>query len=172
LKLWVAVLEQGGRRLSEATELRPQSQEAPGLASDFGGLSAVISLWGGSWMAAGLSARGLGNVEAHDWSNDFTFVVGHRRAQCRSAVAQFLSPQVAALYSIDATISELRLEVEDGDLAFDSLLEAAGGSTIAQLIQLSDKHLRRFDGIQSVKVTSGSFEKETIGGQPTPGSMS
>jgi hypothetical protein len=57
--------------------------------------------------------------------------VGDRRYRCSSPVAQFLSPRVSKLHSIDATISELRLEVEDRDELFGSVLEAAKGDSIA-----------------------------------------
>jgi hypothetical protein len=45
-------------------------------------------------------------------------------------VAQLLSLRVSKLQSIDATISELKLEVEDPDELFGSGLESAGNSSI------------------------------------------
>jgi hypothetical protein len=78
----------------------------------------------------GLSARGLTNVAVRDWPDDFTFIIGDHRYRCPSSVAQFLSPRVSKLHLIDATISELRLEVEDRDELFGSVLEAAGGGGI------------------------------------------
>jgi hypothetical protein len=63
-------------------------------------------------------------------------------------VAQFLSPRVSRLHCIDATISELTLDVEDRDNLFGSVLEAAGGGGIA----VDSAHRRTFalrSGIQS-----------------------
>jgi hypothetical protein len=68
LGLRIAVRERDHRRLLEATELSPQSQEAPGLLSDFGELTAILCLQGGPGVAGGLSARGLANGAIHDWS--------------------------------------------------------------------------------------------------------
>jgi hypothetical protein len=89
-----------------------------------------MGLRGGSRVTGRLSARGLANVEVGDWSDDFTFIIGDHRYRCGSSVAQFLSPRVAKLHLIDATISELRLEGEDPDRLFGSVLEAAGGCSI------------------------------------------
>jgi hypothetical protein len=96
-----------------------------------GELFAVVGLRGGSRVTGGLSARGLANGPVGDWSDHFTFIVGDRHYRCPSSVAQFLSPRVSKLHSIDATISELRLEVEDRDKLFGLVLEAAKGNSIA-----------------------------------------
>jgi hypothetical protein len=74
-----------------------------------------------------------------------------RRYRCRSSIAQFLSPQVSKLRWIEATISELRLEVEDGhepSVQCWKLPEAAA----LRLIQPTGEYLRGFAllcGIQS-----------------------
>jgi hypothetical protein len=94
-----------------------------------GELFAVVGLRGGSRVTGGLSARGRANAPVGDWSDHFTFIVGDRHYRCPSSVAQFLSPRVSKLHSIDATISELRLE--DRDKLFGSVLEAAKGDSIA-----------------------------------------
>jgi hypothetical protein len=122
---------QNNRRLSKAKELRRQNQESPCLSNDLGELIAVVGLQGGSGVTGGLSARGPANVAVRDSSDDFTFIIGNHRYRCRSSVAQFLSPRVSELRLIDATISELRLEVEDRDDLFGSVLEAARGDMIA-----------------------------------------
>jgi hypothetical protein len=82
-------------------------------------------------VTGGLSGRGLANVAVGDWSDDFTFIIGDRCCESPSSVAQFLSPRVSKLQSIDAAISEPRFEVEDRDDLFGSLLKAAGGGGIA-----------------------------------------
>ena len=73
---------------------------------------------------------GLANVAVRDWSADFTFIVRDHRYRCRSSVAHFLSPQASKLHWIDATISGLKLEIEDEDELFGSVLESAGGDSI------------------------------------------
>jgi hypothetical protein len=143
LTLRVEVLEQDVWRLSQANVLRSQSQEVPRLSNHFSELIAVIGLRGGSRMICSLSGRGLANVAVRDWSHNFTFIIGDHRYWCRSFLAQFLSPQVSKLHSIDGTIDELRLEIEDGDELFGSVLEAAGSGNIA----VEMVHRRIFMGI-------------------------
>jgi hypothetical protein len=140
LKLPVEVLERDLGQLSEAREVHPQSQEAGSLSNDLSELMAVLRLRGGLRVTVGLSARGLANVAVRDWSDEFTFIIGDHRCRCPSSVAQFLSPRVSELQSIDATISELRLEVEDRDGLFGSVLEAAAGDRIA----VDSAHRRTF----------------------------
>jgi hypothetical protein len=112
-------------------------------SGDLSELIAVVSLRRGSRVPGGLSSRGLANVAVRDWSDDFTSIIGDRRYQCRSSVAQFLSPLVSKLHTIDAAISELRLEIEDPDGLFGSVLEAAGGGSIA----VDSAHRRTFEAI-------------------------
>jgi hypothetical protein len=100
-------------------------------------------LRGGSKVTGGLLSRGLANVAVRDWSDDFTFIIGDRRYQCRSSVAQFLSPLVSKLHSIDATISELRLGIEDPERLFGSVLETGKGNSIA----VDSTHRQTFAGI-------------------------
>jgi serine/threonine protein kinase len=103
----------------------PEGIIPPGLSSHLGELIAVLGLRGGSSVIGGLSVRGLANVALRAWSDDFTFIIGNHHHRCQSSIAQFLSPRVSKLQSIDATISELRLEVADGEELFGSVLEAA-----------------------------------------------
>jgi hypothetical protein len=114
-----------------------------GLSSHLGELIAVVGLRGGSRATGRLSVRGLANVAVRDSSDDFTFIIGDRRYRCQSSVTQFLSPRVSKLQSIDATISELRLEVEDRDELFSSVLEAARGGSIT----VDPAHRRTFAAI-------------------------
>jgi hypothetical protein len=104
---------------------------ASGLSGHLRELIAVVGLRGGSMVTGGLPSRGLANVAFRGWSDDFTFIIGDHRYRCPSSVAQFLSPRVSELNSIDATISELRLEVDDRDELFGSVLQAAKGNSIA-----------------------------------------
>jgi hypothetical protein len=121
----------------------PDGVIAPGLPGHLSELIAVVGLRGGSRVTGGLSARGLANVPVGDWSDDFTFIVGDHGYRCPSSVAQFLSPRVSKLHSIDVTISELRLEVEDRGGLFSSVLETAGGGSIA----VDSTHRRTFEAI-------------------------
>jgi hypothetical protein len=99
---------------------------------------AVVGLRGGSSVTGGLA-----NVAVRDWSANFTFVIGDHRYWRPSSFVQFLSPGISKLQLIDATILEPRLEIEDGDELFDSVLEAAGGGGIA----VDSVHRRIFEGI-------------------------
>jgi hypothetical protein len=130
LTLRVEVLEQDVWRLSQANVLRSQSQEVARLSNNFSELIAVVGLRGGLRAIYILSWRGMANVAVRVWSHDFMFIIGDHSYRRRSFLAQFLSPQVSKLHSIDATIDELRLEVEDGDELFGSVLEAAGSGNI------------------------------------------
>jgi hypothetical protein len=85
------------------------------------------------------SVQRLANVAVRDWSDDCTFIMGDHYHRCLSSVVQFLSPRVVKLHSSDATVNEQRLDVEDGDELFDSVLEAAR----MQLIRLTRKQLQR-----------------------------
>jgi hypothetical protein len=97
--------------------------DVPGVSVHLGELIAVVGLRGGSRVTGGLSAPGRANVAVHDRSDDFPFLIGDHRCLCPSSVARFLSPRVSKLHWIDATISELRLEAEDGDELLGSVLE-------------------------------------------------
>jgi hypothetical protein len=52
------------------------------------------------------------------------FIVGHRHYQCPPSLTKFLSPWVTRLHSVDDTIDEIKIDVEDPDELFDAVLEA------------------------------------------------
>jgi hypothetical protein len=79
----------------------------------------------------------VGDRAGARWIIGIPFIIGDHRYS--SSVARFVSPRVSKLHWIDATISELRLEVEDGNQLFVSLLEAARAASL-QLIQLTGDH--------------------------------
>jgi hypothetical protein len=129
-------VKKGNLRFSDGSQTDkmfdiPDGIIAPALSSRLGELIAVVGLRGGSNVTGGLSAPGLASIAVRDWSDDFTFILGDHHYRCPSSVAQFLSPLVSKLHLIDATISELRLEVKDRDNFFGSVLEAARGGRIA-----------------------------------------
>jgi hypothetical protein len=154
LKLWAEMHDQDNGGLSKVKELRPQGQKGPLLSSDLGGLIAVVGLRGGSRVTGALSAWGLVNVAVRDWSDNFAFRVGDHRYRCRSSAAQFLSPRVSRLQSSDATIDELRREVEDRDYLFGSVLEVTGGGGIAVDLALQ----RTFAGMCSALWNSELYQ--------------
>jgi hypothetical protein len=116
---------------------------APGLSIHLGGMIAVVGLRGGSRVTGQLSARGLVNVAITDSDDDFTFTVSGRCYQSPSSLAQFLSPRVAHLQSIDSTIDALRIDAEDSDGIFGSVLEGARGGGIT----IDSGHWLTFGGI-------------------------
>jgi hypothetical protein len=65
-----------------------------------------------------------------------------------------MPPRVASLRWIDATILDLRLEVDDGDDLFGSVLEAAGGGSIA----VDSAHRPTFVGICGALWNSELYE--------------
>jgi len=75
-----------------------------------------------------LSSRGLGNISRRD--NDFAFVVGSRRYECPSFVAEFLSPLVSRIHAVDDCANELRLNVDDPDDFFQEFLLLGRGKSI------------------------------------------
>jgi hypothetical protein len=75
-----------------------------------------------------LSAKGLQNVCQKD--NNFTFSVGSRRSSCRSFVAEFLSPRVHDLRSIDDTFDKYEIETEEPEEYFEGFLSLGSGNTI------------------------------------------
>jgi hypothetical protein len=132
----------------------PDGIIAPHLSGDISELIAIVSLRGGSRVMGGLSVRGRANVPVGDWSDDFTFIVGDRHYRSLSSVTQFLSLPVSKYHSIDATISELRLEAEDRDKLLGWVLEAAKRSSIA----VDSAHRRTFAGICAALRNSELYE--------------
>jgi hypothetical protein len=75
-----------------------------------------------------LSAKGLHNICQKD--KGFTFIVGPRRYDCPLFVAEFLSPRIHDLRSVDNTFDEYEIEIEDPDGHFEGFLSLGSGSTI------------------------------------------
>jgi hypothetical protein len=85
-----------------------------------------------------LSANGLQRLETIDHAKDFTFIVGGRRYLCPSFVAEFVSPRVSSLRSVDITIDELSLETQDPDHQFGLVLSIGFGREVV----LSEREIR------------------------------
>jgi hypothetical protein len=90
----------------------------------------VIRLLAGSRVTVRLSARGLTNVAVLDCSDELMFIIGDHRYRCPLSVAQFLSPRVSTPHSIDATISELKFEFENGGELFGPVFKTTRGGSI------------------------------------------
>jgi hypothetical protein len=54
-----------------------------------------------------LSSGGMRNIVKARIENDFTFIVDEHRYSCPWFIAEFLSPKVGRLHSIDGMIQEL-----------------------------------------------------------------
>jgi hypothetical protein len=76
-----------------------------------------------------LSAKGLRNVHARE--NDFTFVVGSEHYHCASYVAEFLSPRVSEMRSVDCTQNELKINIKDPDCIFKEFLSLGTGREVS-----------------------------------------
>jgi hypothetical protein len=79
----------------------------------------------GSKTTVWLSAQGLKNIRFEKYENDFTFVVGGFRHSCPRFVAEFISPRVRRLHSIDETISMIDIGVDDVGGEFSQLLSGS-----------------------------------------------
>jgi hypothetical protein len=77
-------------------------------------------------VAVCLSAKGLKHVHARE--KDFTFAVGSERHHCAFYVAEFLSPRVSEMRSIDCTQNELKIDIKDPDCDFKEFLSLGAGS--------------------------------------------
>jgi hypothetical protein len=97
-------------------------------------LGEVVRLRAGSLR---LSAQGLRNIRTDEANDKFTLVVGGHAHACLSCLAEFVSPRVSWLRSIDATIDELLLDVEHPSELFERVLTAAAGDSIS--VDLSDR---------------------------------
>jgi hypothetical protein len=90
-----------------------------------------------------LSASGLRNVQQKLYENDFTFIVGSERYRCPSFIAEFLSPRISHLRSIDPTLNEFLIDCEDSDGAFSHIL-VSGEGLIVRVTESNQEVLRRF----------------------------
>jgi hypothetical protein len=80
-----------------------------------------------------ISSRGLRNLPTapgYDNRNDFDFIVNGRHFLCPSLVADFLSPRVARLHTIDSTHDTLTISTNDPDNNFPSFLALGQGGDL------------------------------------------
>jgi hypothetical protein len=74
-----------------------------------------------------LTASGMANIAPSKTENDFTFIVGHDTYQCPWFAADFLSPRIGQIHSIDPTVNEFVIETEDPDHQFEQFLHFGHG---------------------------------------------
>jgi hypothetical protein len=77
-----------------------------------------------------LSARGLANIQEKEEYNDFEFVVGESHYRCPWFIADFLSPRIAQLHSIDNTIGSFVINTKDAKSEFSKFLLLGRGDEI------------------------------------------
>jgi hypothetical protein len=85
-----------------------------------------------SWTSTSLtlSTNGLSHVPIKESRNDFEFIVGDATYRCPSLIADFISPKIAALHSIDDTIMSFLIETNDSGGYFGSIVELGRGKSI------------------------------------------
>jgi hypothetical protein len=77
-----------------------------------------------------LTTRGLAELPSNIYKNDFAFIVGDRRYDCPSVIADLLSPRLRRLREVDCSIDEYELDVDDSGGNFAEFLSLAGGATV------------------------------------------
>jgi hypothetical protein len=77
-----------------------------------------------------LSMKGMMNITSSRAENDFTFIVGEHRHRCPWFIADFLSPKIGRLHSIDPCMNEMIIETADRSNAFSAFLALGRGSRI------------------------------------------
>jgi hypothetical protein len=74
-----------------------------------------------------LGASGLNNIAASKAENDFSFIVGDRTYSCPWFVADFISPRIAHLHEVDASVNEFLVTTEDCENEFSTFLGLGRG---------------------------------------------
>jgi hypothetical protein len=77
-----------------------------------------------------LSSKGLQRLGTNFYENDFKFFVGSDEYFCPSFITDFLSPRITEMRCSDATVSELRIEVEDPKRYFSLVVSIGYGSSV------------------------------------------
>jgi hypothetical protein len=69
-----------------------------------------------------VSAAGLKNIPIHENLNDFEFMVGSRAYKCHRFVADFLSPKIGDMHTLDPTMDHYLIETPDTNEQFGLFL--------------------------------------------------
>jgi hypothetical protein len=77
-----------------------------------------------------LSSNGLHHLNHGRYENDFTFFVDGAAYCCPLFVAEFISPRLCSLQSVDATIRELFIDAKDPDHCFSQVLSLGFGGEL------------------------------------------
>jgi hypothetical protein len=77
-----------------------------------------------------LSVNGLANIPIIPVRNDFEFIVGESHYPCASFLADFLSPKIARLHSVDPTIDKFIVSTKDSNGDFKSFISLGRGEEI------------------------------------------
>jgi hypothetical protein len=77
-----------------------------------------------------LTASGMANIATSKTENDFSFLVGDTAYSCPWFVANFLSPRVAHLHSIDPSVDQFVIKTDDPDHQFKEILSFGRGLAV------------------------------------------
>jgi hypothetical protein len=77
-----------------------------------------------------LSGKGLSNIPMDQYDKDFTFILHGFGHSCARFAADFISPKVSCLHSIDNTISRLDLAIRNSHSVFAEIVELDLGGSI------------------------------------------
>jgi hypothetical protein len=75
-----------------------------------------------------LTGNGMANIASSKAENDFEFIVGDRRYSCPWFVADFVSPVVGRLHSLDPSVNEFHVDIGDSEDHFRKFLSLGSGS--------------------------------------------
>jgi hypothetical protein len=81
-------------------------------------------------LSARLSARGLSRIAQSQFKENFSFILGHDRIVCDSLIADFLSPKLAQLHSVDPTVPEYRVTTQVSKQDFEEFVSLGYGSAV------------------------------------------
>jgi hypothetical protein len=109
-----------------------------------------------------LSTKGLAIIPESESRNDFEFLVGNSRYLCPSLIADFLSPLLCRLHSVDETLRSIRIATKDDHSQFGDFIHLGRGFPlvvtdanrsflISVCAELENRELHKF-----VVVSSGS----------------
>jgi hypothetical protein len=77
-----------------------------------------------------LSTNGLSHVPLKESGNDFKFIAGDATYCCPSLIADFLSPKIAQIHSIDDTIVSFAISAKDVKGDFSSIMGLGRGQPV------------------------------------------
>jgi hypothetical protein len=116
-----------------------------------------------------LSINGLSHVPFKESRNDFEFIVGDTTYRCPSLIADFISPKIAALHSIDDTMKSFSIETADKNGYFESIVGLGRGQAVVvterncKIIVSISKELGNMEIYKQIlKVIEGDISIENV----------